>query len=73
MNKKHFAFNRFIDVLAILTFLACFTPLVIPQNQSGPFLIGIPYTMWIGFFVSIFFVFLGYLVSLKNKGESNDH
>jgi len=62
---------KLLDFLAICTFIVSFTPLVIPKGQSQPFFIGIPYTMWMGFLVSIFFVLLTLLVSLTQKGEKD--
>ena len=62
---------KLLDILAICTFIVSFTPLVIPKGQSKPFLMGIPYTMWMGFLVSIFFVLLTLLVSLTHKEKKN--
>lgn len=67
MKKKVKPILLILDSLALLTFIATFTPLVLPKNTSGPFLIGVPYTMWVGFLISIIFVVLAYLVSLVNK------
>lgn len=62
---------RILDVLAILFFIATFSPLVIPQNQTSPYVLGIPYSMWTGFVVSIVFVGLAYLVSLIHKEDNH--
>ena len=71
MKKRHSVLIRVLDVLAILTFIATFSPLVIPQNTTGPYLLGVPYTMWMSFLVSIIFVVLAYLVSLMNKEDNH--
>jgi predicted membrane channel-forming protein YqfA (hemolysin III family) len=71
MKKRKKKIIRILDLLAILCFIATFTPLVTPEQKSHPFLWGIPYTMWMGLLVSIFFVVLTYLVSLINKEENN--
>ena len=60
-----------LDVLALLTFMATFSPLVIPHNKVTPYFMGLPYTMWMGFSVSILFVVLAYLVSLINKDDNH--
>jgi len=60
-----------LDVLAFLLCIVTFSPLVIPQNETGPFLIGIPYTMWMGFVISVLFVVLAFLVSIVNKEENH--
>lgn len=62
---------KVLDFLAIITFIASFTPLVIPSEQANPYFLGIPYTMWMGFLVSVFFVILTLLVSLNQKQENN--
>ncbi|PCJ95244.1 MAG: hypothetical protein COA50_08495 [Flavobacteriaceae bacterium] len=71
MKKRRVFLTRLLDSLAILVFIATFTPLVIPQNESTPFLFGIPYTIWVGFLVSVFFVVLTYLVSILTKENKN--
>jgi len=71
MNKRQNNTTKILDFLAIITFIASFTPLVIPYQQTHPFFMGIPYTMWMGFLVSIFFVILTFLVSLTQKEEKN--
>lgn len=60
-----------LDGLAVLTFIATFSTVVIPQNETEPFFMGIPYTMWMGFAVSILFVVLAYLVSIINKEDNH--
>lgn len=71
MDKKKTYWKWLLDAMAIIAFIATFSPLVIPQNESAPFLFGIPYTMWMGILVSIFFVLITYLASTLNK--ENDH
>ncbi len=64
--------QRIINIVAICLSIATFTPLVIPYNQVGPKLLGLPYTVWTGFLVSILLVFLTYLASLEGP-ESGDN
>jgi predicted membrane channel-forming protein YqfA (hemolysin III family) len=71
MKKRKKNAIKLLDFLAILAFIASFTPLVIPSQQNHPFFMGIPYTMWMGFLVSVFFVLLTLLVSLTQKEENN--
>ncbi|MGI9551949.1 MAG: hypothetical protein ACR2MT_12165 [Aurantibacter sp.] len=71
MKTKRTTLLRILDVLAILLCIATFSPLVMPQNEADPYLLGIPYTMWMGFLVSVLFVVLAYLVSLINKEENH--
>ncbi len=71
MKTKNKSLLRVLDVLAILLCIATFSPLVIPQNEASPYLLGIPYTMWMGFFVSVLFVVLAYLVSIIYKEDNH--
>jgi len=69
MKKRRTLLLRVLDGLAILMFIASFSPLVTPELSTGPYLLGLPYTLWMGILVSILFVVLAYLVSLINKEE----
>ncbi|MAU72575.1 MAG: hypothetical protein CML04_10805 [Pseudozobellia sp.] len=60
-----------IDLLAIIAFVATFTPLIIPTNTNEPELFGLPYTMWTSFLLSVFFVVLTYCVSLLQKKDEH--
>lgn len=71
MKTKRKLLLKGLDVLAILLCITTFSPLVIPQNETGPFLMGIPYTMWMGFVISVLFVVLAFLVSFINKEENH--
>lgn len=62
---------KFVDGLAVVITIACFTPLVIPNGQFAPTLAGVPYTMWVGFLASILLVSLTALVSFIKKKENN--
>ena len=69
--KKRTTLLRILDSLSILLCVATFSPLVIPKNEAGPYLFAIPYTMWMGFLVSVLFVVLAYLVSIINKEDNH--
>lgn len=68
--KKRTTSLRILDGLAILLCIITFSPLVIPKNEANPYLFGIPYTMWMGFLVSVLFIVLAYMVSIINKEEN---
>lgn len=69
MKKRNRLLLPILDGLALLVFIATFTPLVLPEHTADPFLMGVPYTMWMGFLVSVVFVVLAYLVSLVHKED----
>ncbi|MEO9893208.1 hypothetical protein [Aurantibacter sp.] len=60
-----------IDVLAILLFATTFSPFVMPSGIVNPFILGVCYTMFMGFLVSVLFVILAFLVSLVNKEKEH--
>ena len=62
---------KFIDGLAAVISIACFTPIVIPDGQLTPTLAGVPYTMWVGLLVSILLLALTALVSYLKMKENN--
>jgi uncharacterized membrane protein len=71
MKTKRTRLLRILDVIAMLLAIATFSPFVIPENESNPYLLGIPFTMWMSFLVSVLFVVLAYLVSIINKEENH--
>jgi len=46
-----------------------FTPLVIPVGKSDPFLLGMPYTLWMGILVSLILLGLTIIGSLVHPGR----
>lgn len=73
MEKRKQSSLRLLDTLAVLMFITTFTPLILPQNEFKPTLIGVPYTMWMGFLVSTIFVLLTYFVAIIFKEKTDDH
>lgn len=71
MKTKSKLLLKVLDGLAILLCIATFSPLVIPPNETNPYIMGIPYTMWMSFVVSVLFVVLAYLVSIINNNENH--
>lgn len=71
MKKRRVILLRILDGLAILAFIASFSPLVTPGHITEPFIMGMPYTLWAGLLVSFLFVILAYLVSVIHKEENN--
>ena len=45
-------------ILAGIAFIHTLTPVVIPMGESGPMLMGTPYTMWMGLVFSFLFLLL---------------
>ncbi len=58
-----------LAVLVIVVII--FTPLVIPSGKSDPFLLGMPYTLWMGLLIS--FVLLGLTIIGSWVHPGRDH
>ncbi|MRI00551.1 hypothetical protein GH721_08380 [Kriegella sp. EG-1] len=71
MKTKRNKLLAVIDVLAILLFAATFSPYVMPSGKVEPYIMGVSYTMFMGFLVSVLFVVLAFLVSLVNKEKEH--
>ena len=71
MKIKNTTIIKILDLLALLVFIASFSPLVLPPHQLDPKFLKIPYTMWMGFAVSVVFVLLAYAVSLVYKKQKD--
>jgi len=56
---------------AVLLSIITFTPLVIPKGVYEPMLWGIPYTLWVSFFVMILFVIITYIGTRVHPGRND--
>ena len=63
MNKLKRGWRICIGIYIILTIIS-FSPLIIPVGKYDPELLGIPYTMWTGFLVTLALVILT-LIGMK--------
>ena len=52
---------RILRTTAIILCLLVFTPLIIPKGVYTPELLGIPYSLWASFLITVALVFLTYL------------
>ena len=70
--RKHRLLWKFCQLGVVVLSIITFTPLVIPENTYRPELFGLPYTLWVGMLLSMFFtllIFIGITVHSKaNKG-----
>ncbi len=53
---------------AILLSAITFTPLIIPQGVFTPTLLGIPYTLWTGFLITVALVVLTFIGTRVHPG-----
>jgi hypothetical protein len=60
----------YIAVLSITILI--YTPLVTPNHQFEPKLIGIPYTLWVGLLVTLVLLFLTIIGSFVHPGRGEN-
>lgn len=70
MKKLNIGWNICIIIFIVLTVIS-FTPLVIPQGTYKPELLGVPYTMWTGFLVTVLFVILTFIGMKMHPSNKN--
>ncbi len=58
-------------VFCILTIIS-FTPLIIPQGQFKPELIGIPYSLWSSFLITVALVALTWVGTKVHPGRKEE-
>ncbi len=61
-----------VYALAALVSAIAFTPLVIPSNVTGPWLMGLPRTLWSGVLVTCALVFLAFLAARFSPTDLDD-
>ncbi|MDZ7608471.1 MAG: hypothetical protein U5K79_23440 [Cyclobacteriaceae bacterium] len=61
MKDKKAKTWRILSAAAIVLTLLVFTPLVIPQGKFRPELLGMPYSLWTTYLITIALVVLTYL------------
>lgn len=72
MNKKQSSKIWLVDLVVVILFILTFTPIVIPSSQIQPGLGSVPYSMWLGFVISILFVFLAFLATIWVRNNTDD-
>lgn len=74
-TRKRRLYWRLCYGAVILLSLLTFTPLVTPLGTYRPFLLGVPYTLWVGMLITIALVALTYaagkLYPIHSTNDSN--
>ncbi len=74
MNKNKI-YWRICSALVIILTIIVFTPLVIPQNVYKPILLGIPYSLWTSFLITVALVtitFIGTKIHSVNEEKDDE-
>ena len=72
MNKNKI-YWRICSALVIILTIIVFTPLVIPQNVYKPILLGIPYSLWTSFLITVALVTITFIgTKIHSVNEEKD-
>lgn len=69
-DKKRY-WNICIICVAVIAILA-YTPLVIPKGVYKPMILGIPYSLWLSFLITVALVVLTYIGAKVHPGNDNE-
>ena len=67
--KKKFNYWRICIILVIALIVLGYTPLMIPNGVYKPMILGIPYTLWTSFLITVILVALTYIGSKVHPGS----
>lgn len=67
--KKSKKYWRLCTVLVIMLLVLGYTPLMIPNGVYKPVLLGLPYSLWTSFLVTVALVVLTYIGSKVHPGS----
>lgn len=69
MNKRKARYWRICAALVVILAVLTFTPLIIPRGVYKPMLLGIPYSLWTSFIITVVLVTLTYIGSKMHPGK----
>jgi len=64
-NKKYW---KLCVVLVVVLMVLAYTPLMIPHGVYTPMILGIPYTLWTSFLITVLLVILTYIGAKVHPG-----
>lgn len=71
MTKKKEIYWKICIVIVIALVVLGYTPLMIPAGKYKPMLLGIPYSLWMGFLVTVTLVVLTFIGSKVHPSNNN--
>ena len=72
MKNRNRMYWRILRTAAIVLCLLVFTPLVIPQGVHKPELMGVPYSLWTSFLITVALVVLTYLGTKVHRSNEEE-
>lgn len=72
MKNKKLIYWRITWISALIVALITFTPLVTPQGEYAPMVLGLPRTMWAGILVAVVLVVLTLVASYVHPNDQQN-
>jgi len=72
MIKRKTKYWRFCVYIVLLLIVITYTPLVIPRGVYKPMVLGIPFSLWTSFLITLILVALTYLGSRVHPGNDDE-
>lgn len=72
MNKRKTRYWRICTVLVVILAVLTYTTLIIPKGVHKPMILGIPYSLWTSFIITVALVVLTYLGSKVHPGNDEE-
>ena len=72
MNDKNRKYWRILRTVAIVLCILVFTPLIIPEGVYKPELLGIPYSLWTSFLITVALVVITYLGTRVHRSNEEE-
>ena len=70
MQKKIW---KILVVIIVILIIITFTPLVTPPGRFTPVVLGLPYTLWMGFLITCLIVFATFLASKVHPTHTEEN
>lgn len=71
MKKRSVTYWRICIAVVLVLVILGYTPLIIPKGVYKPMLLGIPYTLWLDFLVTVILVVFTYIGARVHPGTDN--
>jgi len=72
MNKRKWIYWRICILFVVILIILTYTPLIIPSGVYKPMILGIPYSLWTGFLITVALVVLTYIGSRVHQGSDHE-
>jgi hypothetical protein len=70
--KKKLTYWKICIILVIVIMVLGYTPLMLPHGIYKPMILGIPYTLWTSFLITVILVALTYIGAKVHPGNDKE-